>query len=139
MPARTTKRAANVSAENQPTIDEDEGGLTLDTPDDTEEGETLEERRACLQKHLAEVRERNEIRRLEKQIEYEEALANEDFVSEFPLRTRSTEESDDFTDIEPPKAPFYHGKSLGECKMWLASMKQQFRLRKSLRKAPDEI
>ena len=71
-----------------------------------------------------------------KQIEYEESLANEDFTSEFLLQIRPTEESDDFTNVKPPKAPFYHGKSLGECKMWLASMKQQFHLWKSLQKAP---
>ena len=132
MPLRTMKQAANVSTKNQPTIDEDEGSITPNTPDETEEGETLEEWRAHLQKHLAEVCKQNEIWRLEKQIEYEEALVNEDFASEFPLQIRPTEQSDDFTDVKPPKAPFYHGKFLGECKMWLTSMKQQFCLQKSL-------
>ena len=61
MPLRTMKWAANVITENQPTIDEDEGGITPNTPDKTEEGETLEEWRAHLQKHLAEVCEQNEI------------------------------------------------------------------------------
>ena len=42
MPAKTMKQAANVSTENQPTIDEDEGGVTLNTSDKTEEGETFE-------------------------------------------------------------------------------------------------
>ena len=55
MPTRTMKQAANVSTENPPTIDEDEAGVTLNTPDETEEGETLGEQRAHLQKHLAEV------------------------------------------------------------------------------------
>ena len=132
MPLRTTKWAANVSTENQPTIDEDEGGITPNTLDEMGEGETVEEQRAFLQKHLAEMCKQNEIWRLKKQIEYEEALVNEDFASEFPLQIRPTEESDNFTNVKPPKAPFYHGKSLGECKMWLTSMKQQFCLQKSL-------
>ena len=50
MLTRTMKQAANVSTKNPPTIDEDEGGVTLNTPDKREEGETLEEQRACLQK-----------------------------------------------------------------------------------------
>ena len=43
MLTRTTKQAAKVSTENPPTIDEDEGRVTLNTPDEKEEGETLEE------------------------------------------------------------------------------------------------
>ena len=42
------KQAANVSTKNQPTIDEDEGGITPNTPDEMEEGETFEEWRAYL-------------------------------------------------------------------------------------------
>ena len=64
---------------------------------------------------------------------------NEDFVFEFPLQTRSTEDSDGFTNMKQPKASFYHGKSLGKIKMWLVSMKQQFCLQKSLQKASDKI
>ena len=81
----------------------------------------------------------DEIWRLEKQIEYEKALINKDFAFKFPLQTQPMEESDNFSNIKPSKAPFYYGKSLGECKMWLTSIKQQFHLQKSLQKAFDEI
>ena len=43
MPPRATKWAANASTENLPAVDKDEGGVTLDTSDEMEAEETLEE------------------------------------------------------------------------------------------------
>ncbi|EFW13234.1 conserved hypothetical protein, partial [Coccidioides posadasii str. Silveira] len=131
--------SSGATTSETPADDTGNGGTPLNTLDETRREETFEEKKARLQKNLADIREQNEIRRLQKQIEYEQRIANDDFPLEFPLRTRPIEESDDFDDVKPPKAPYYHGKSLGECKLWLASMRQQFRLRKSLRKAPDVV
>ncbi|EFW21158.1 conserved hypothetical protein [Coccidioides posadasii str. Silveira] len=111
----------------------------LNTLDKTQRKKIFEEKKACLQKNLADIHEQNKIHRLQKQIEYKYRIANNNFSLEFPLHTRLIEESDNFNNVKPLKASYYHGKSLGECKLWLVSMRQQFHLRKSLQKAPDVV
>ncbi|EAS27331.3 uncharacterized protein CIMG_13512 [Coccidioides immitis RS] len=86
---------------------------------------------------ITDICKQNKIYRLQKQIEYEQRIANDDFSLEFLLCTRSIEESDDFDDVKLSKASYYYGKSLNKCKLWLALIRQQFHLRKSLQKTPD--
>ncbi|EAS29847.3 uncharacterized protein CIMG_13187 [Coccidioides immitis RS] len=70
----------------------------------------------------------------------EGAGSSEAITSETPAdNTGNREESDDFDDVKPSKAPYYYGKSLNECKLWLALIRQQFHLRKSLQKALDVV
>ncbi|EAS34270.3 uncharacterized protein CIMG_13449 [Coccidioides immitis RS] len=110
-------------------IDKDAGSSEATTSktsaDDTSNGDTplnilnkiqreeiFEEKKACLQKNLADIYEQNKIHRLQKQIEYKQRIVNDDFSLEFLLCTRLIEESDDLDDVKSLKASYYHGKSL---------------------------
>ncbi|EFW13233.1 conserved hypothetical protein [Coccidioides posadasii str. Silveira] len=61
--------------------------ISLNTLDETQREKIFEEKKTCLQKNLADIYEQNKICRLQKQIEYEQRIVNDDFSLEFLLHT----------------------------------------------------
>ncbi|EFW13368.1 conserved hypothetical protein [Coccidioides posadasii str. Silveira] len=104
--------SSEATTSKTPADDTDNRDTLLNILDKIQREKIFEEKKTHLQKNLADIHEQNKIYRLQKQIEYEQRIANNNFSLEFLLHTRPIEESDNFNNVKPPKAPYYHNKSL---------------------------
>ncbi|EFW13230.1 conserved hypothetical protein [Coccidioides posadasii str. Silveira] len=100
-----------------PADNTDNENTSLNTLNEIQREKIFEEKKTHLQKNLADIHKQNKIYRLQKQIEYKQRIANNNFSLEFLLHIQLIEKSDNFNNVKSLKASYYHGKSLGKCKL----------------------
>ncbi|KJF59948.1 uncharacterized protein CIMG_12624 [Coccidioides immitis RS] len=110
-------RSSGATTSKTPANNIDNKDALLNTSDKTQREEIFKEKKAYLQKNLADIHKQNKICRLQKQIKYKQRIVNDNFLLKFLLHTQPIEEPDDFNDVKSSKISYYHGKSLDKCKL----------------------
>ncbi|EAS29540.3 uncharacterized protein CIMG_13244 [Coccidioides immitis RS] len=95
----------------------DNRDIPLNILDKTQREKIFEEKKTYLQKNPADIYKQNKIHRLQKQIEYEQRIINNNFSLKFLLQIQLIKKSDDFDNMKLLKVSYYYGKSLNECKL----------------------